>query len=99
MARNRESRREEKKPLAAGLSQILESSLNTFCPACHLEMNSNKEATVEGCRGILEYTTQVVRLSADRMVIRFTGRDLELLSMNASAVVVRGTIAAVEFTM
>ena len=88
----------ERNPLAAGLTRALESSRNTFFPDAHIEMNGNREATLEGCRGILEYTEGVVRLSADRMIVRFVGRDLELRSLTSSTVVVTGFIASVEFS-
>ena len=70
-----------------------------FFPAARLEFSANREAVIEGCKGILEYSDTVVRLSVDRMVVRLRGRDLELKSMSSSTVAVRGIIASVDFTL
>ena len=85
--------------ISAGLSWMLGEPRQAFFPAARLEFSANREAVIEGCKGILEYSDTVVRLSVDRMVVRLRGRDLELKSMSSSTVAVRGIIASVDFTL
>lgn len=66
-------------------------------PPVRVELLSNREAVVDGCRGILEYTDCCIRLSADRLTIRFCGQRLELRSYGENGAVVEGLIASVEF--
>lgn len=63
----------------------------------HLELRGNREATVEGCCGVLEYDDDVVRVKTRRQVVRFTGRGLAIRSLTADALVVTGYITGIEF--
>ena len=62
-----------------------------------IEINSDKEAVVYGCRGILEYSPERIRLITSKMTIRFCGFDLVITSMDRAAVVVCGKIISIEF--
>lgn len=63
----------------------------------HMEINGNTEAIVEGCRGILEYDTDVVRIKTDKAVVRFSGRGLAIKCLTVDALVVTGFITGIEF--
>lgn len=65
----------------------------------HMEVNGNREAVVEGCGGVLEYGDDVVRVKAGKMVLRFTGRGLEIKCLTADSLVVVGFITGIEFLM
>ncbi|HHZ06686.1 MAG TPA: sporulation protein [Clostridiales bacterium] len=62
-----------------------------------LEMKSNREVTVEGCKGILEYDKEIIRINTGGMVISFKGRGLNIKCLTISSVVIEGFITAVEF--
>ncbi len=62
-----------------------------------IEFLGNKEAVIEHCGGILEYTDKVIRLTAGKMVIKIAGRGLTLCFMNEETVAVRGFFTFVEF--
>lgn len=85
------------KPMKTAISRVLELPESTLTGGLHIEMNSNHEAVVENCRGVLEYTPQVIRLIAGGMVVKFTGRGLAIGSLNRNVTVVSGIITAVEF--
>ena len=80
-----------------GLSEFLEEQRSTFTPDVHIELSSNREAVVEGCKGVLEYTPERVRLSCGSKVVRFIGDALELRCVTDSTAVVTGRILLVEF--
>ncbi len=65
----------------------------------HMEINGNTEVVLEGCGGVLEYDTDVVRIKAGKMNIKFTGRGLVIKCLTADSLVVTGFIMGIEFLM
>lgn len=63
-----------------------------------IELTGNREISVDGCRGILEYDEGVVRLNLGNMIIKITGAGLTIPSMAAEQTTVTGSIASVEFS-
>jgi len=63
----------------------------------HMEINGNTEVIVEGCSGVLEYDTDVVRIKTGRLVVRFTGRSLVIKCLTADSLVVTGFVTGIEF--
>lgn len=61
-----------------------------------LELVGDRELRVEYHKGILSYGTDEIHISAGRMVIRVTGRGLELRSMNAAELLITGAVQMVE---
>lgn len=66
--------------------------------AAQIELNGNQEAVVDGCQGVLQYEDTVIRLSTGRMIVRFTGADLCIRTMQQNQILICGTIASVEFS-
>ena len=60
-------------------------------------LKGNREVVLEDCRGILEYDTDVVRVRAGKLIVRFTGRGLTIKCMTADSMVVEGFITGMEF--
>lgn len=86
-----------KQPMKTTISRVLELPESTLTGGLHIELNSNHEAVVENCRGVLEYTPQLIRLLSGGMVIKFSGRGLAIGSLNRNVTVVSGVITAIEF--
>lgn len=63
----------------------------------HMEINGNTEVVVEGCNGVLEYDTDVVRIKTGKLIVRFTGRGLVIQCLTADSLVVTGFITGIEF--
>ncbi len=63
----------------------------------HMEINGNTEVVVEGCKGVLEYDTDVVRIKTGKLIVRFTGRGLVIKCLTADSLVVTGFITGIEF--
>lgn len=74
------------------LSAIAEAGL------AKIELTGNREISVDGCRGILEYDEGIVRLNLGNMILKITGSELTIPSMAAEQTMVTGSIAAVEFS-
>lgn len=62
-----------------------------------IELKSNREAVVENCGGVLEYSDEAVRVKTGKTAVRFTGRNLKIRSLTADALVVEGFLTGIEF--
>lgn len=60
-------------------------------------IDSNREIVVEGCRGILAYSNQLVHIRADKMELKFKGRNLELKSLTPENLLVFGELFCIEY--
>ncbi len=86
-----------KKESEGGLKKLPSFYKEVMGSAPFLQFNSNKEVTLDGCRGILEYQQEVIRVNTGKMVIAFKGRNLNIKCLNASSIVIGGYITNVEF--
>lgn len=64
-----------------------------------VELSGNREALIEGSRGVLEYTPETVRVNTVGMMITVSGRELNLRCISASALIIDGFITGLEFTV
>ena len=80
------------------ISDSLELPRAAMPGAAQIELSDNREALVDGCRGVLQYDSDVIRLSTGRMVLRFTGQDLMIRAMQESQLLISGTIVSVDFS-
>jgi len=63
----------------------------------HIELCSNREATVEGCVGIIEYDKNIVRLNCKSVTVKFSGDCLCISNLSAGRICVSGEIVLLEF--
>ena len=83
--------------LARHLSRELEVPLDAVTLLPHIECTGDRELTVDGHRGILEYSDSRIRLSGGRLIIVITGQELELTGMTAERARVAGEIQSIHF--
>lgn len=62
-----------------------------------LQFSSNREVTLDGCKGILEYQSEIIRINTNKMVVAFKGRGLNIKCLTTTSVVISGYITSVEF--
>ncbi|MCH5300203.1 MAG: YabP/YqfC family sporulation protein [Ruminococcus sp.] len=65
----------------------------------HLELLGNRQITIEGSRGILKYSDDVIRINAGSMVISFSGRNLNVKCIAPDCTMVEGFVTKIEFTV
>ena len=63
----------------------------------HFEMNGNREIVVDGCKGILEYDENIIRLNTGKMITKFLGRHLNIKCLTPDSLVIEGFITSIEF--
>jgi len=79
------------------VERALEMPPGAISGGAHMEFYGNRQVTVEGCRGVLEYDEDAVRLSTDTGIVRFTGRSLSLTCLSGDSAVISGFILTVAF--
>lgn len=93
--------RESLKKLAGTAAEktfaVLELPPDMLSGMAHFEFSGNREAVIEGCRGILEYDENIVRLQAGKLTVRILGRGLALRNLRRDSAIVSGFITSVEF--
>ena len=55
------------------LVKELEEPTVAFLAPVRVELLGNRQAVVDGCRGIIEYSDSCIRLSAQGLILKFTG--------------------------
>ena len=58
---------------------------------------SERGVLMEHHRGVLEYSSERIRVAAKDVTVQICGMDLELEAMSAGELNIRGKIASVEF--
>ncbi len=62
-----------------------------------VELCANKQAVIEGCRGILSYNETAVKLSCGALALELSGEALCLNHLSDQRVCVSGTVTALRF--
>lgn len=62
-----------------------------------LETLGNREMIVEGCKGIAEYSENLIKLNTGTLVMGFAGEDLLIQSFDNGVAVIKGVIAEITF--
>ncbi|MCI8497560.1 MAG: sporulation protein YqfC [Clostridiales bacterium] len=80
------------------MAKVLELPAALAGDSPHIELLGNREITVDGCRGILEYDDGFIRLNLGKTVLRLTGRDLVITALSDHTAVIEGYVLSIEFT-
>lgn len=65
--------------------------------AAAINIIGREEISVEGYKGILEYTENIVRLNTDKFIIKITGADLSIGIVAEEYINIKGLISGVEY--
>jgi sporulation protein YqfC len=63
----------------------------------HLHITGNSECVVDGLKGIVEYTSQKIKINLGKYFVTFLGDDLYINSFSHEGAVVQGIIVSMEF--
>ena len=97
MARENNRTSKEREKVSSKIATALGITQSSIVNASQIELISNREATVDGCMGILEYSGEIIRINTGTTVVKFSGRDLNIRSMSEKNVWITGYILSVEF--
>lgn len=60
---------------------------------------SNREVVIEGSKGVLEYSLELIRINTASGIVCFYGRSLNLKCISSSQLIIDGFITKVEFVV
>ena len=63
----------------------------------HFALNGNREAVIDGCKGIIEYDENMIKLNTGKMITKFLGRRLNIKCLTPDSLVIEGIITSIEF--
>ncbi len=85
------------KKRAGDIKNKKDDLVNKLSACTRVELTSDCEALIEGCKGILEYDDSIIRIAAKRFELRFTGHNLTLRSLSEEDIAIEGKILGIEF--
>ena len=79
------------------LSQSLEFPAGTLGSGAHFKIFSNKNAVIDGCAGVIEYTPELIKLNIGKGTVSFFGNDLKISFYGDTQLSLCGEILNIEF--
>lgn len=64
---------------------------------CKIELRFNREAIIDGCRGVADYNETRICLNVDKGIIIIDGEGLYLFSFDEGSAIVRGKFESIGF--
>ncbi len=58
---------------------------------------SNRQAIVDGCKGVVEYNDGIVKLNCGKLVLKFQGQNLSIRALCIDQIAICGQILSFEF--
>lgn len=89
--------RRRKTPLGKRLERALELPTGTLCASLRIEFSANRRAVIEGCRRVLRYDEDCIRLETVEGEISFEGERLCVNCLSGGSAVVTGRFVTVGF--
>ncbi len=97
--RNKRSCRESRgEKIIESIGRNLDLPQDALSGYARIEICGNREATVEGCVGILEYSDSSVAVNTGKLTVRFCGCSLTITEMQDSCAEIRGIITSIDFS-
>jgi sporulation protein YqfC len=62
-----------------------------------LTVTGNRRIHIECHKGIIEYDGSLIAVNGGSVLVKIRGENLEILSMNAEEILIRGFVVSVEF--
>ena len=72
---------------------------DVFCEKPNIEISDNTTATVEGSKGVLEYSENLIKVNLGAYIVGFCGQRLTLKCISPTALVIEGIFNNIEFSV
>lgn len=63
----------------------------------HIEIFSNRRIIIEGCKNIMEYDDNCLRLKIDNMFVSFVGSDFVITEYDNKKIMIKGIVSSIGF--
>jgi sporulation protein YqfC len=64
----------------------------------HIELEGNIELVLDGCKGILEYEDERIKICTDTLAVCISGDRMNIKTYNQEQIVISGKILSIEFS-
>ncbi len=98
-AKKRTEKGRKTAPAEGRFSRALDLPPGIFSGGAHIRLVGDREATVEGCRGVLEYNAECIKLNIGCGTVCFCGRGLRLAQFDREHTCINGKIESVNYDM
>lgn len=78
-------------------SSVMDIPEDPFGKTSRITLIGNKEAIIDGCFGIVEYSECLVKISIGTGCISFIGTDFNIGDYSGTSITVKGNIQNIEF--
>ncbi len=72
---------------------------NLFADLPELNLRGNREVVIEGSKGVLHYSEEMVRINTSMGLLCFFGRSLNLKCISSTELIINGFITKIEFVV
>lgn len=83
------------------LSQLIQNSglpKSAFNGYAQIDLTGNEEASIDGCKGIIEYSSEKITLNLGNCCASFCGDSLEMQTFDEERTVIKGKFLSIEFS-
>ena len=64
---------------------------------CKLELRFNREIIIEGCKGVIDYSSERISINVEKGIIIIEGANLHLHSFQDNCAIIKGVFTNVGF--
>lgn len=89
-------KRRKKEGLLEKTAEVFDLPGDVVARLPRIELTGNHEVRMENHKGILAYGAEEIHISGGKLVVKVRGDGLELKAMNASELLITGTILGVD---
>ena len=97
MRKSRRCRESRNENFIESISKNLDLPQDALSGYAHIELCGNREALIEGCKGILEYSDCSVAINTGKLTVKFCGSDLTITTLQDGSTEIKGTITCIDF--
>lgn len=87
----------KRRGLSEKTERLLELPTGSLTNGVRLEITDDRRAVIEGCKRILEYEEDSIRIATCKGAVRFRGRGLCMTAMSSDCAVITGRLLSVEY--
>ena len=87
----------KRKTVCETVEKALDLPMGVLSNLVRMELTGNRQVVVEGCEGIVKYDEDRIQVRTVSGMVRFTGRQLCMTSLNPSCAVITGRLLSIEF--
>lgn len=84
-------------PFSRRICETLNINDDIYGRCGYIEIISNTCALIDGCRSVLEYTDECIKLNLGKNTVTFLGTGLTIRSLSMKQAMVEGFILNIEF--